>query len=72
MSLATGAILGVLYVWMQRPEPAPCTTTNGMPVCMPVYVQPLSLWVYLAFGTAGALAALLAAGAALHARRRVN
>lgn len=70
-SLVVGGTLGVLMVWLLRPESPACTTTEtGLRACMPVVVVPPPLWVYFAFGAAGALAGLLLAAIALHVRRQ--
>jgi hypothetical protein len=71
--MAVGALLGLLYVWDPwRGEPDPCTTLdNGMRACMPMVAVSPPLWAYLAFACGGAIAALLVAAAAPHARRQL-
>ena len=70
--LGLGAGLGVVLVWLLGSEPPSCTTTStGVRACMPIYVVPPSLWVYVAFGAAGALAGLLIAIVTVTAHRRM-
>jgi hypothetical protein len=69
-----GAAVGVLFVWLQRPDaPAEgCTTTSdGLRACILVHVVPPPLWAYFVLGAGGALAGLLLALGALGIRRQL-
>lgn len=65
-----GLLVGIAVLWLSRPDRPACTTLdNGMRACMPVLVEGPPVWLYGAFGIAGALMAGGFAFALASARR---